>query len=106
MQKSLFIEEDHTGALIPRTIESEKEYKVKEESVSNGKLSKIDEIRSNIIGFNTTYITPCNIEVETVYVDHTATSRPYKKIEDMIEYAKKFSANPHTEFSHFGKYST
>lgn len=24
----------------------------------------------------------------------------------MVKFAKKFSANPHTEFSHFGKYST
>lgn len=24
----------------------------------------------------------------------------------MINYAKRFIANPHTEFSHFGKYST
>ena len=24
----------------------------------------------------------------------------------MVRYTKKFAANPHTEFSHFGKYST
>jgi hypothetical protein len=64
--------------------------------------SKIDKLRENIVGFNTRYISPFNIELETVYVDHTATNRPYRKVEDMIEYAKKFSANPHTEFSHFG----
>jgi len=39
-------------------------------------------------------------------VDHTATNRPYKPVESMISYAKTFAANPHTEFSHYGKYST
>jgi hypothetical protein len=63
---------------------------------------KIDIIRDNIIGFNTRYVSPFNIELESVYVDHTATNRPYRTVEDMIKYAKKFAANPHTEFSHFG----
>ena len=53
-------------------------------------------IRKNIIGFNTEYISPFNIELETVYVDHTATNRPYKPVESMISYAKTFAANPHT----------
>lgn len=39
--------------------------------------SKINQIRENIIGFNTRFISPFNIELETVYVDHTATNRPY-----------------------------
>jgi hypothetical protein len=64
--------------------------------------NKIDQIRSKILGFNTRYISPFNIELETIYVDHTATNRAYRSIEDMIDYAKKFAANPHTEFSHFG----
>lgn len=67
--------------------------------------NKIEEIRSNIIGFNTRYTSPFNIELEAVYVDHTATNRPYRTVEDMVRYAKKFAANPHTEFSHFGSTS-
>ena len=59
-------------------------------------LDKISLIRKNIIGFNTRYMSPFNIELESVYVDHTATNRPYKTVESMIEYAKKFAANPHT----------
>ena len=63
---------------------------------------KIDIIRENIIGFNTRYISPFNIELESVYIDHTATNRPYRSVEDIIRYTKQFAANPHTEFSHFG----
>lgn len=55
-----------------------------------------------MIGFNTEYVSAFNIQLESVYVDHTATNRPYKPVESMIEYAKTFSANPHTEFSHYG----
>lgn len=46
------------------------------------------------------------MRLEAVYVDHTATNRPFKAIETMVEYAKLFTANPHTEFSHYGKHST
>lgn len=66
------------------------------------KQPKIEVIRKNIIGFNTEYISPFNIQLEAVYVDHTATNRPYKTVESMISYAKTFAANPHTEFSHYG----
>lgn len=65
-------------------------------------MEKIEVIRKNIEGFNTLYMSPFNIELEAVYVDHTATNRPYKTVEDMIKFTKKFAANPHTEFSHFG----
>ena len=51
---------------------SEREEKIPE--------SKIDIIRENIIGFNTRYISPFNIELESVYVDHTATNRPYRTV--------------------------
>ena len=68
-------------------------------------VSKIDEIRSKIIGFTTRYMSPFRIEMETVYVDHTATNRPYQDVEDMVDYAKLLAANPHTEFSHFGSKS-
>ena len=47
-------------------------------------------------------MSPFRIEMEAVYVDHTATNRPYSDIEDMVDYAKLFAANPHTEFSHYG----
>ena len=77
--------------------------KQEEEHVSG---EKIDIIRENIIGFNTRYTSPFNIELESVYVDHTATNRPYTAVENMIKYAKKFAANPHTEFSHFGSKSS
>jgi hypothetical protein len=70
-----------------------------------GSFEKIDRIRENVVGFNTRYVSPFNIELEAVYVDHTATNRPYRAVEDMIKYAKKFAANPHTEFSHFGSKS-
>lgn len=60
-------------------------------------------IRRNIIGLNTRYISPSfNIELETIYADHTATNRAYEPIECMVRYAKRMSANPHTEFSQFG----
>lgn len=65
-------------------------------------LSKIDTIRSNVIGLSTVYTSPLNIQMEAVYVDHTATNRAYRSIEDMIQCAKQFTANPHTEFSNFG----
>ena len=42
------------------------------------------------------------LDVETIYVDHTATNRPFRTVEIMVEYAKLFAANPHTEFSRFG----
>ena len=51
-------------------------------------------------------MSPVNIELQSVYVDHTATNRPYQTIEDMVSYSKRFAANPHTQFSHFGKFST
>jgi hypothetical protein len=37
-----------------------------------------------------------------VYVDHTGTNRPFKAVEILVEHAKLFAANPHTEFSEFG----
>ena len=43
-------------------------------------MQKIDIIRQNIIGFNTRYSSPFNIELESVYVDHTATNRAYKTV--------------------------
>jgi hypothetical protein len=58
-----------------------------------------------VIGFNTEYISAFNIQLESVYVDHTATNRPYRPVENMIEYAKTLAANPHTEFSHYGSTS-
>ena len=59
-------------------------------------MSKIDEVRSKIIGFTTRYMSPFRIEMEAVYVDHTATNRPYQDVEDMVDYAKLLAANPHT----------
>ena len=76
--------------------------KAEEKKQAEMKKPKIAVIRKNIIGFNTEYISPFNIQLETVYVDHTATNRPYKPVESMISYAKTFAANPHTEFSHYG----
>lgn len=53
-------------------------------------------IRENIIGFNTTYTSAVGLEIESVYVDHTATNRPFKLVEVLVEHAKLFAANPHT----------
>ena len=66
------------------------------EEVQHVSCQKIDRIRENIIGFNTLYMSPFNIELQAVYVDHTATNRPYRSVEDMVKYTKKFVANPHT----------
>lgn len=41
-----------------------------------------------------------------MYIDHTATNRPFKLVEVLVEHAKLFAANPHTEFSRYGKFST
>ena len=41
---------------------------------------KIDFIRENIVGLCTRYISPYNIELETVYIDHTATNRAYTPV--------------------------
>lgn len=51
-------------------------------------------------------MSPYKFDLEALYADHTATNRPYKDIEEVINYSKTLAANPHTEFSHFGKYST
>lgn len=63
-------------------------------------------IRSKIIGLRTTIKSPFGFNLQTLYADHTATNRAYQSIEDAISYSKYLAANPHTQFSHFGKYST
>lgn len=63
-------------------------------------------MRKNVIGLNTTFTSGFLLNLEAVYVDHTATNRPYQAVEEMIEHAKLLAANPHTEFSHYGEYST
>ena len=60
---------------------------------------KLDWVRSNIVGFNTNYISAFELELEALYVDHTATNRPFKTVEAMDSHAKLFTANPHTEYS-------
>lgn len=67
---------------------------------------KLREIRSNVIGLNTSFISGCLLDLEAVYVDHTATNRPYRAVEEMVNHAKLLAANPHTEFSYYGEYST
>lgn len=68
--------------------------------------SKMEIIRSQIVGLRTVNKSPFGYALETLYADHTATNRAYSSIEELIGSAKYLSANPHTEFSHFGKYST
>lgn len=68
--------------------------------------SKMEIIRSQIVGLRTVNKSPFGYSLETLYADHTATNRAYSSIEELIGSAKYLSANPHTEFSHFGKYST
>jgi selenocysteine lyase/cysteine desulfurase len=67
---------------------------------------RIEMIRGKIIGLRTVFKSPFGFNLETVYADHTATNRAYESIEDVISSAKLLAANPHTEFNHFGKYST
>jgi selenocysteine lyase/cysteine desulfurase len=55
-----------------------------------------------VVGLNTKFTSCLQLELYAVYVDHTATNRPFKTIEDMVDHAKLYAANPHTEFSHFG----
>lgn len=68
--------------------------------------NKMEIIRSQIVGLRTVNKSPFGYSLETLYADHTATNRAYSSIEELIASAKYLSANPHTEFSHFGKYST
>lgn len=58
--------------------------------------SKIELIRSQIIGLRTLVKSPFGFQLETLYADHTATNRPYESVEDVIKYAKYLAANPHT----------
>jgi selenocysteine lyase/cysteine desulfurase len=66
----------------------------------------MEQIRNQIIGLRTIVKSPFGFNLESVYADHTATNRSYEPIEDLINYSKYLAANPHTEFNHFGKYST
>ena len=75
-----------------------------------GRLQKTERcflswIRENIVGINTTYTSQMQLEIETVYVDHTATNRPFRSIEIMVEHAKLFTANPHSELRRVGSNS-
>lgn len=67
---------------------------------------KMTMIRSKIIGLRTMVKSPFGFNLQTLYADHTATNRAYQSIEEVIKYSKYLAANPHTQFSHFGKYST
>ena len=53
-------------------------------------------IRKNVVGFNTRYTSELKVELEALYVDHTATNRPFKAIETAVSYFKLHAANPHT----------
>jgi selenocysteine lyase/cysteine desulfurase len=66
----------------------------------------MEKIRDQVIGLRTIFTSPFSFDLEALYADHTATNRPYQSIEKLIAYTKTLVANPHTEFSHFGKYST
>jgi selenocysteine lyase/cysteine desulfurase len=60
---------------------------------------KLNWVRENAVGINTTYLSAVGLELDAVYVDHTATNRPFQSVEAMVSYAKLFTANPHTEYS-------
>ncbi|KAL4488017.1 hypothetical protein ABPG72_009355 [Tetrahymena utriculariae] len=65
-----------------------------------------EEILRNIIGYSTLIDTPFGQRC-ALYADHTATGRPFKMIEDMIQQKiKPMVANSHTETSLMGYFST
>ena len=55
---------------------------------------KLEWVRSNVVGFTSRYTSQLSLELEAIYVDHTATNRPFKTIEKMVEYSRLYSANP------------
>lgn len=62
----------------------------------------LKDIRRNIIGFSTKIQTPFG-NLTVLYADHTATGRPFKLIEDLVQnQIKKMIANSHTETSAMG----
>lgn len=41
---------------------------------------ELEEIRRNVIGLNTSFVSGFLLNLEAVYVDHTATNRPYRAV--------------------------
>jgi selenocysteine lyase/cysteine desulfurase len=74
-------------------------------NILNSKPS-LEYIIDNIIGYSTLIDTPFG-RLCSVYADHTATGRPFRPIENLIQKKiKPMIANSHTESSEMGAFST